>query len=49
VRQLRYLAPTLAIALAVPVLVGAEEPVDLGMVGRIRTEGFQNSKVMGRT
>ena len=44
--QLRSLALALAIALTVPIPVGAGEPVDLGMVGQIRTEGFQNSKVM---
>lgn len=35
-----------AVAIAIPLLLWAEERVDLSIVNRIRTEAFQNSKVM---
>jgi carboxypeptidase Q len=40
------LAFSLAAAAAIPVLVVAEEKVDLSVVNRIRTEAFDHSKVM---
>ena len=40
------LAFSLAAAAAIPVLVVAEEKVDLSVVNRIRTEAFEHSKVM---
>ncbi len=44
--MIRRLAVTLVIGSALAAGAAAEEPVDFGMVTRIRDEGFGNSKVM---
>src|SRR5438093_11935365 len=44
--MIRRLAVTLVLGSALVAAAAADEPVDFGMVTRIRDEGFGNSKVM---